>query len=92
MCLGLPARMVADHDDHGDLMVADVSGARRAVNVGLLDQRPAPGDWVLIHMGFALEHMTPQQAADAIAVLAVDDDRLDVMLAERPGGSDLRPD
>jgi len=39
----------------------------RTVNVGLLDVRPGPGDWILVHMGFALNVMTAEEAADALA-------------------------
>lgn len=85
MCLGLPAQVRRD-GDHPDLVIADVAGAERSVNVALLEQRPAPGDWIMIHMGFALEPMTAQQASDALAVLAADETRLDEMLAERRRG------
>ena len=44
----------------------------RTVNVGLLDERPGPGDWILVHMGFALNVMTPQEAADALAALGAE--------------------
>lgn len=45
-------------------------GAHRCVNIGLLeDQRLAPGDWVLIHMGFAVERVEAAAAADALAGL-----------------------
>lgn len=90
MCLGIPAQVQRD-GDHADLVVALVSGAERSINVGLLDQRPAQGDWIMVHMGFALEPMTEQEAQDALAVLAMDQTRLDQMLAERPDGSTLRP-
>lgn len=91
MCLGIPAQVLRTEADHPDLVIVSVQGAERAVNVALLDQRPSVDDWVMLHMGFALEPMTQQQAADAMAVMAVDTDRLEEMLAERPAGSDLRP-
>ena len=52
--------------------MAEVGGVPRTVNVGLLDERPGPGDWVLVHMGFALNVMTPQEAADALAALGAE--------------------
>jgi hydrogenase expression/formation protein HypC len=49
-----------------------VGGVPRTVNVGLLDERPGPGDWILVHMGFALNVMTPAEAADAVAALGAE--------------------
>ena len=72
MCLGIPAQLVAGETGHPDLVMAEVGGVPRTVNVGLLDERPGPGDWVLVHMGFALNVMTPQEAADALAALGAE--------------------
>jgi hydrogenase expression/formation protein HypC len=51
--------------------MVDVSGVRRAINIGLLegDDRPGPGDWVLIHVGFALSKIDEEEAAAALAFL-----------------------
>ncbi|MEP6526786.1 MAG: Sua5/YciO/YrdC/YwlC family protein, partial [Nocardioidaceae bacterium] len=55
---------------HGQLALVDVSGAERKVNIGMLeDQRLGPGDWVLIHMGFAVERVDATEAAEAMAGL-----------------------
>ena len=72
MCLGIPARLVAGETGHPDLVVAEVGGVPRTVNVGLLDERPGPGDWILVHMGFALNVMTPEEAADALDALGAE--------------------
>ena len=72
MCLGIPAQLVAGETDHPDLVMAEVGGVPRTVNVGLLDERPAPGQWILVHMGFALNVMTPEEAADALAALGAE--------------------
>ncbi len=72
MCLGIPAQLVAGETGHPDLVMAEVGGVPRTVNVGLLDERPGPGDWVLVHMGFALNVMTPEEAADALAALGAE--------------------
>jgi hydrogenase assembly chaperone HypC/HupF len=56
MCLGIPGRVVGMVPGFGDqLALVDVDGAARRVNIGLLDEPPPPGQWVLIHMGFAVE-------------------------------------
>ena len=72
MCLGIPAQLVAGETGHPNLVMAEVGGVPRTVNVGLLDERPGPGDWILVHMGFALNVMTPQEAADALEALGAE--------------------
>jgi hydrogenase expression/formation protein HypC len=54
MCLGIPARPVAGGTSHPGLARADMGGVGRVINVGLLEVPPRAGDWVLVHMGFAL--------------------------------------
>jgi hydrogenase assembly chaperone HypC/HupF len=55
---------------YGDqLALVEVEGAARKVNIGLLDEAPAPGQWVLIHMGFAVELTDPVGAEEAMAGL-----------------------
>ncbi|TMM35452.1 MAG: HypC/HybG/HupF family hydrogenase formation chaperone [Actinobacteria bacterium] len=68
MCLGIPARVRSLSAGHPDLVEVDLAGVPRLINVGLLDEPVAPGDWVLVHMGFALSTMTEQEAADALRV------------------------
>lgn len=76
MCLGIPARLVDGDAGHPDLAIAEVGGVPRPVNLGLLEKRPRPGDWVLVHMGFALQAMTEAEAeaADALAALIAERD------------------
>lgn len=63
MCLGIPAELIAFDDAPGDLAVVDVSGVRRRVNVGLLDREDLrAGDWVLVHVGFALSKISESEA------------------------------
>jgi len=64
MCLGIPGRVVGRVPGFGDqLALVEVEGTARRVNIGLLDEAPEPGQWVLIHMGFALE-LTDAAGAD----------------------------
>jgi len=72
MCLGIPAQLVAGETGHQDLVMAAVGGVPRPVNVGLLEERPGIGDWVLVHMGFALSAMTPAEAQDALDALGAE--------------------
>jgi hydrogenase expression/formation protein HypC len=54
VCLGIPGQVIGPLD--GDLAMVRVEGVDRPVNLGLLDA-VAPGEWVLIHLGFALERI-----------------------------------
>ena len=72
MCLGIPAQLVTGKTGHQDLVMAAVGGVPRPVNIGLLDERPGIGDWILIHMGFALSVMTAAEAQDALDALGAE--------------------
>jgi hydrogenase expression/formation protein HypC len=70
MCLGIPGEVVELMDDRPDLAKVDVSGVRRAINIGLLeDEKVEPGDWVLIHVGFALSKIDDDEAKAALDFL-----------------------
>ncbi|MBF4998354.1 HypC/HybG/HupF family hydrogenase formation chaperone [Nocardia sp. BSTN01] len=71
MCLGIPGRVVEIVDGYGgQLALVDVSGAERKVNIGLLEEDPVrPGDWVIIHMGLAVERTDEAGAREALAGL-----------------------
>jgi hydrogenase expression/formation protein HypC len=63
MCLGIPGEIVELLADHDDLATVSVEGVKRVVNVGLLEgESLAPGDWVLIHVGFALSKIDEREA------------------------------
>ena len=70
MCLGIPGRVVAMVPGYGDqLALVEVAGTARKVNIGLLDAPPAAGQWVLIHMGFAVETTDAAGAEQAMTGL-----------------------
>ena len=70
MCLGIPGRVVAIADGYaGQVALVDVQGARRQVNIGMLDEPPSAGDWVLLHLGFAVDAIDEAQAREALAGL-----------------------
>jgi hydrogenase expression/formation protein HypC len=70
MCLGIPGEVIEFLPDQPDLARVDVSGARRVINVGLLaEEKVEPGDWVLIHVGFALSKIDEAEAAAALEFL-----------------------
>lgn len=70
MCLGIPAQVTTTGTGHADLVEVDMAGVRRMINVGVLDdgQSPAVGDWLLVHMGFALAIISADEARDALEV------------------------
>ena len=72
MCLGIPAQLVDGDTGHPDLAMADMGGVRRVINMGLLEEPLQVGDWVLVHMGFALQAMTADEARDALAALGAE--------------------
>ncbi len=68
MCLGIPGQIVELVDPGRQIAKAEVSGVRRNVNVGLLDD-PDVGDWVLIHVGFAMSKIDEEEAQATLAFL-----------------------
>ena len=72
MCLAIPGRVVELLSGQENLAVVEVSGVRRKIDLGLLRDNPAQaGDWVLIHVGFALSKISEQEAEDQMRVLAL---------------------
>src|ERR1700721_1441662 len=70
MCLAIPGKIVEISPDDRDSALVDVVGVRRKIDLGLLqDDRPAPGDWVLIHVGFAMSKISEEDAADQMNTL-----------------------
>lgn len=71
MCLAIPGRVVRVLEGYaGQLALVDVAGEHRRVNIGMLDDPTlAPGDWVVIHMGFAVQKVDETGAAEALAAL-----------------------
>ncbi|HET8592067.1 MAG TPA: HypC/HybG/HupF family hydrogenase formation chaperone [Solirubrobacterales bacterium] len=67
MCLGIPGQIVEIVDDQNHIAKAEVSGVRRNVNIGLLtegDDAVGIGDWVLIHVGFAMSKIDEEEARE----------------------------
>jgi len=70
MCLGIPGEVIEVLTDRPDLARVDVSGVKRAINIGLLSEEAVgPGDWVLIHVGFALSKIDEGEAKAAMEFL-----------------------
>ena len=71
MCLGLPGRVVEIRPG-SDVAQVEVAGMLRDINIGLLDGPFVAGDYILIHSGFALERMSPDDAREALQMFADD--------------------
>jgi hydrogenase expression/formation protein HypC len=70
VCLGIPGEIVEVLSDRPDLAKVDVAGVRRAINIGLFDEGEIrPGDWVLIHVGFAMSKIDEAEAAATLAMV-----------------------
>jgi hydrogenase expression/formation protein HypC len=70
MCLGIPGQVIDIVDDANSIAKVDVSGVKRNVSVALV--RPegiGPGDWVLIHVGFAMSKIDENEARDTLQAL-----------------------
>ena len=72
MCLGIPGRIVEIIDEDLTLAKAEVSGVRRNINVGLVhhdEEQLEIGDWVLIHVGFAMSKLNETEAQSQLQAL-----------------------
>ena len=72
MCLAIPGQVIEIVDPENRLAKVEVAGVRRNVNIGLLDDDGGgvrPGDWVLIHVGFAMSKIDEHEAEETLRVL-----------------------
>lgn len=70
MCLGIPGQIMEFVDEANDIAKVNVSGVKRNVNVGIVRHEGiAPGDWVLIHVGFAMSKIDEHEAWETLQLL-----------------------
>ncbi len=73
MCLAIPGQVIEIVDSQNRLAKVEIAGVRRNVNVSLLDDDVGggvvPGDWVLIHVGFALSKVDEEEARATLSLL-----------------------
>ena len=74
MCLGVPGRITEIIDPNKKLAIVDVSGVKRQVNIACIvnDQNPPEscvGNWVLIHVGFAMNRINEREAAETLKLI-----------------------
>lgn len=72
MCLAIPGKIVELVPGSPNLATVEVVGVRRKIDLGLLqDDMPRPGDWVLIHVGFAMSKVSEEDALEQMRTLAL---------------------
>ena len=70
MCLAIPGRIVEISSENDDSALVEVVGVRRKIDLGVLkDDNPVAGDWVLVHVGFAMSKISEKDAADQMDTL-----------------------
>lgn len=70
MCLAIPGKIVEIVDEENSIAKVEVGGVRRNVNVGMLDREEAAvGNYVLIHVGFAMTRIDEQEAKETLRML-----------------------
>lgn len=70
MCLAIPGKIIQISSENENSALVEVVGVRRHIDLGLLeDDRPNPGDWVLIHVGYAMSKISEQDAAEQMRSL-----------------------
>lgn len=74
MCLGIPGKIISIDENILKLATVDVGGVRRVVNISCIvdDDHPPEkcvGDWVLVHVGFAMSRINEEEAAKTLQLL-----------------------
>ncbi len=67
MCLAIPARVVEIHEN--DIAIVDLGGVRKDVSLALVEDVNV-GDYVIVHVGYALTRLDPEEAAKTLALMA----------------------
>ena len=89
MCLGIPARVVELGPPESHSATVDVEGVQRRVNTVIVDDEPLEvGDWVLLHVGFAMSRVDETEAAETLDFLralgSLYDEEIEAFGAEQP--------
>jgi len=74
MCLGIPGQIVAVTDEENQLAMVNVAGVKRAINISCIVNEDHPplscvGDWVLVHVGFAMSRIDEEEAIKTLQLL-----------------------
>lgn len=92
MCLAIPGKIIELVQSQSNVGVVEVAGVRRKVQLGLLtEDMPAVGDWVLIHVGFAMSKISEADAAEQMRLLSMLGEHEQAMEEVRGYGLDDHP-
>jgi hydrogenase expression/formation protein HypC len=96
MCLGIPGQIVEIRDADNNLALVDVGGVQRVINIAFVvdDDRPPSacvGDWVLVHVGFAMSRLDEAEAMRTLALLRELGEAQAEMVAMMEGGGEPSP-
>ena len=92
MCLAIPGKIVELMPGQDPVGIVDVAGVRRKVQLGLLaDDMPSCGDWVLIHVGFAMSKISEKDAVEQTRLLSMLGEAEQAMNEVRGYGTDESP-
>jgi hydrogenase expression/formation protein HypC len=96
MCLGIPGQIVEIRDAGNNLALVDVGGVQRVINIAFVvdDDRPPSacvGDWVLVHVGFAMSRLDEAEAMRTLALLRELGEAQAEMAAMMEGGGEPSP-
>lgn len=70
MCLAIPAKLI-NFAPEGHFAQVDISGIQRKVNIDLLEEEVQKGDWLLIHVGFAMNTISEKEAKEQLRILSL---------------------
>jgi hydrogenase assembly chaperone HypC/HupF len=80
VCLGIPGRVISLREDNPHLAAVDILGEKQTINIGMLEEPPEPGDYVLIHVGFAMNKIDAagaRQALEGLQLMGNNDSEVD---------------
>ena len=80
MCLGIPGRVIALREDNPHLASVDILGEKQTINIGMIEEPLEPGDYVLIHVGFAMNKIGAagaRQALEGLQLMGNNDSEVD---------------
>ncbi len=74
MCLGIPGQIIEITDQNNKLAIVNVAGVKRQINIAcIIDEQHPPesciGEWVLVHVGFAMNRINEQEAKETLQIL-----------------------
>ncbi len=74
MCLGIPGQIIEITDQNNKLAIVNVAGVKRQINIAcIVDEQHTPesciGDWVLVHVGFAMNRINEKEAKETLQIL-----------------------